>query len=108
MLSDKFIAMLQEYRALERKMVEQLEEETDDKYSLCTMSRAQLWANPDTNHDLADLERLVGPLTFDYSNRRYNAYKFNLGGVSCSILIDKAIMSDSRGGSDDVSTDEEA
>lgn len=108
MLSDKIIAMLQGLKALERSTNEAIIKETGHKYRLCTMPDIQLWVDSEANQTLEDIEALVGPLKFDYETERHIAYTFKLGTVNGTILVDKVNTSDSRGESDDVSSNEEA
>lgn len=108
MLSDKVIkgckALIDAQNAL-RNMVE---EESDGLFGVCTQPYVQLWANPDHQHDLKDLEALVGPIKWAYTtDDGCNAYRFTLGKVP-GIIIMPYNTSDSRGLSDDVSTNAEA
>lgn len=108
MLSDKVIngckALIKAQNAL-RNMVE---EESDGLFGVCTLPYIQLWADPDHQHDLKDLEALVGPIKYAYTTEDgCNAYRFTLGGVPCVILMPEN-TSDSRSESDDVSANTEA
>ena len=108
MLSNETIAMIEELKDLEYKIKQCILKETGNKYGFCMMPDIQLWADADFQHDLAELEELVGPIKAKYTTENDEVcYAFNLGRTS-AIVIMPATTSDSRGEACDVRADKEA
>lgn len=109
MLSDKVTKALESIVATGAAVRELIEEETNGVFGLCYQPYVQLWANPEHQHDLKDLETLVGPVKYAYTleGTDAKAYSFKLGKAN-GIIIMPPNTSDSRGESDDVSTNTEA
>lgn len=86
MLSKEFIEKYNQMLDLNDELDKLLRAETGGRYGLCTMGHGVLFADPDFEHNLEELEELVGPTVVRCVHEGDEHRVFNVGNRKCVIV----------------------
>ena len=87
MLSKEFIEKYNQMLDLNDELDKLLRAETGGRYGLCNMGYGVLFADPDFEHNIEELEELVGPTTVrDVDDDGCEHRVFNVGNRKCVIV----------------------
>ena len=108
MLSDRIVEICEMLERLYEELEHRVISETEGKYGVCCHRHVQLWADPEAQHDMKELEALVGPVAYSWFDPKIGTgYAFKLGAAEAFVVMPPS-TSDSRGESDDVSSNPQA